>query len=1005
MTAVRLILRKRAGLTLLQEIPTLPRRVTDALFGYDFFISYAHDDGIAYAAELRALLAARNYTVHLDSRDFHVGYDIDLLTRIRVRNSRVLVVVGRPTALTRSLWVRREVEIFDRVGRMPVIIDVDGAVEAAVDDPVKGTLSAWLADRRIVKEGEVLDPHFRLIDQLSAGVGQDPRLPQPSIIDALDSRFEGDRVTSRRLKIVTATLIVVSALAALSVVLAWVANLQRNVAQDRLAQSYLSLAEAALREGLQNRAVAYASASTNVRDRPQARKLVTEHPAMTLIAMITLPQTGGEAVALRADGTLAVGNADGRVWLLRPDQSAGRYVGAAHAVSSAPVTELDFSPDGRCLVAAFQDGSVATMDVANPSRVMQLVKPVLDNDAIKLNHITHLKDGRLAVELDNKQSVYIFNPATDCAGRREVRTAVRLEQTGSGVADLRAHPDQDQLALLWADGHLALIRLLADEGSIKSVEQAIDDLATSYALAFDPTNVRWTRPNDNEHRIAIGQEGSAVQMVRESGKVGARLTFPHREPGTIFDQIENIALTPDGRRLLAMRSDGRLAVWRREPHENDWVRDGLLEGHPDAETRTALMACCARGRLVATGAQLPGKRFEVKIWDTSSGHRRREIILSPIFGPKNVSVSQLDFSSDGNRLLVATDKGQIAVFAAPMWEPVAFSQTHYLDGKVTFARFNPHALEPEIASASYNGAARHWRLDTCRETDLVWPERVNEDEIQAATWHSGLGLVAGPYSFHHESRLLQLLPRGSKRGVGTYNAMLEELRQLGDGLIAYHYNELYYFPNIDAAPAVIKVDDNAIAAMAVHHEQVLVTTNNATHRFVLKDGKLVADGAVPCAGGTSCGGGRLAIAPSGAWFAATQSEDVILRDMHNGKTLARLDFHRAQIEALAIAPDSNRIASGSLDGVVSVWNVSDLFAGHDAESTTSWSGWLVSGAGLAAADAAEPGALRYVLTGEPKPDAQWSFNAEGYASDERPVPQCKRTDGIWRSGEHVTMSR
>jgi hypothetical protein len=70
----------------------------------------------------------------------------------RGRAAVPLVVVGRPLALTRSYWVRREVEMFHNAGRERVVINVDGAVEAALAAPPKGSLAAWLADNREMRD-------------------------------------------------------------------------------------------------------------------------------------------------------------------------------------------------------------------------------------------------------------------------------------------------------------------------------------------------------------------------------------------------------------------------------------------------------------------------------------------------------------------------------------------------------------------------------------------------------------------------------------------------------------------------------------------------------------------------------------------------------------------------------------------------------------------------------------------------------------------------------------
>ena len=106
------------------------RRLTDWIFGYDFFISYAHADGGNYPAELHARLEEiGGYKAFLDKTEFVPGIDLRRATRRRVRMSQKLVVVARPSAL-QSEWVHREVEIHLAAGDQGL---ASSAAEKAAD--------------------------------------------------------------------------------------------------------------------------------------------------------------------------------------------------------------------------------------------------------------------------------------------------------------------------------------------------------------------------------------------------------------------------------------------------------------------------------------------------------------------------------------------------------------------------------------------------------------------------------------------------------------------------------------------------------------------------------------------------------------------------------------------------------------------------------------------------------------------------------------------------------
>lgn len=108
-------------------------RTVDWVFGYDFFVSYSHDDGFRLPRQLAALLKEAGFRVFLDQTEYFAGIDLGRETRRQVRNSRKIVILGRPSAL-KSKWVLREAETALESGKIPIIIDVNDAVELAPPD-------------------------------------------------------------------------------------------------------------------------------------------------------------------------------------------------------------------------------------------------------------------------------------------------------------------------------------------------------------------------------------------------------------------------------------------------------------------------------------------------------------------------------------------------------------------------------------------------------------------------------------------------------------------------------------------------------------------------------------------------------------------------------------------------------------------------------------------------------------------------------------------------------
>src|SRR5258706_1795566 len=57
-------------------------------------------------------------------------------------------------------------------------------------------------------------------------------------------------------------------------------------------------------------------------------------------------------------------------------------------------------------------------------------------------------------------------------------------------------------------------------------------------------------------------------------------------------------------------------------------------------------------------------------------------------------------------------------------------------------------------------------------------------------------------------------------------------------------------------------------------------------------------------------------------FAYSEGNQAVVRDAASGEVLARLEGHRASVEALAFAPDDTLLASGAVDRTVRLWDLS-----------------------------------------------------------------------------------
>jgi hypothetical protein len=190
-------------------------RAVDELFGYDFFLSYSHADGANYPIQTKDELEKTGFRVFLDRTEYVPGIDLRRETRRQVRKSRKIVVIGRSGAF-QSVWVAREVEQALSQGKIPIIINVNGALHSAIPD------SALAARAQ--------DEHWLLLEE---SLEKSDGSPSDRTISELIRSFASTRQETKRLRILTAVAATFALVCALAVWQAVRASRQTAIAEAR----------------------------------------------------------------------------------------------------------------------------------------------------------------------------------------------------------------------------------------------------------------------------------------------------------------------------------------------------------------------------------------------------------------------------------------------------------------------------------------------------------------------------------------------------------------------------------------------------------------------------------------------------------------------------------------------------------------------------------------------------------------------------------------------------
>lgn len=223
-------------------------RLIDRVFGYDFFLSYSRVDGMHLPQRLKERLEQAGFRVFLDQTEYVAGADLRRETRRQVLKSRKIVVIGRPGAF-RSEWVRREIAVAENSDVVPVVLNLNGALESAsMDAPLAVTVRKhdWL----------------RLVETLDEPDGE----PSDRIVLELVRSFNHTRQETRRQRVFGAAalvLLITAGVASWQAVAAYQARDQAYRAKDEAeqakdhAESEKARAERALQQvvGTANRSV------------------------------------------------------------------------------------------------------------------------------------------------------------------------------------------------------------------------------------------------------------------------------------------------------------------------------------------------------------------------------------------------------------------------------------------------------------------------------------------------------------------------------------------------------------------------------------------------------------------------------------------------------------------------------------------------------------------------------------------------------------------------------
>ena len=689
---------------------------------------------------------------------------------------------------------------------------------------------------------------------------------QKARADSENYRAEEQGRSANRLRLRNRVIFIVGTLALILAILAWAFSLRSNESAVRAeknlstAQANAATAEAerqrAEREGRFARAREWAVAALN--------NLNVDPELSILLALQAVNETTetDQLVLPEAENALHQSLLASHV----------RFTIPAH---TDRVAGIAYSPDGKRLATAGQDGTAKVWDVSSGEEIFSI--DIAQQGG--LNAIVYNADGRRLATASDNGKAQIWDALTGkelltLHGHTDEVWSVAFSPNGKHVATASI----DGTAKIWNANTGELILMFASQvGCVGSVAFSPDGIRAVTASCDNSLAKVWdinsgqelltvSTPEDEFTNAIFSPDGAQVAFGNYIwDAVTGKLLFPLSGHTNI---VHNVVYSVDGKRLATTSRDRTVRVWDAATGEELLT----LWGH---KAPVYPVAFSSDGKHLATGDEAG----VVRIWDITPDQE-----LLTLTNPTGTEVGRILFSPDGSHLFVAYEytssggsfpgsPGLVRILNVTAGEEIlTLPDLNIIIGQM--------AVSPNgtlLAASTRDPTPKVWDVVTGREVLKLWGHTGNV-----------FGIAFSPDGKH----LATGSPEDNTAKVWDVatGEVLITLTGHEDGVFSVAFSP-------DGTRLATTSWDRTAKIWDLATGQVVFTLTG--HTDDVND---------------------VAFDPNGNYI-ATASRDGTARlwDPATGQELFTLRGHTSTVSALNISPDGTRLATASTDGTVKLW--------------------------------------------------------------------------------------